>query len=302
MVKVLCFGSLNVDYVYDVPHFLRAGETLASTGRTIYSGGKGLNQSIALAKAGITTFHAGAIGDDGDILLEALVHSGVDVSFVTRHAGPSGHTVIQRDVKGQNSILLFGGANRGITRAEIDTALQSFSRGDFLVLQNEINEVPYIMQQAKARGMSIVLNPSPMDESLLGYPLDMVDYFILNEIEATDILGKPVDPSAAPSALQSRFPSAAIVLTLGKQGVMYLDRTLTKPLQHGIYDVPVVDTTAAGDTFTGYFVASIANNIAIEEALRIASVASSIAVSRPGASPSIPTRAEVLSSNLKALK
>ncbi|NLZ76484.1 MAG: ribokinase, partial [Spirochaetales bacterium] len=145
MGKALCFGSLNIDYVYDVPHILRPGETLASTNRTIYPGGKGLNQSIALAKAGVETFHAGAIGEEGGLLLEMLQKGGVDTRFVRTVEGLSGHTVIQRDIRGRNNIILYGGANRAITEEQIDETLRHFSSGDHLLLQNEINLIPSIM-------------------------------------------------------------------------------------------------------------------------------------------------------------
>ena len=134
MRKALCFGSLNIDYVYDVPHILRPGETLASTNRSIYPGGKGLNQSIALAKAGVATFHAGAVGEGGELLLETLQDSGVDTRFVRTIEGLSGHTVIQRETSGQNNIILYGGSNQAITEEQIDETLQYFSSGDYLFL------------------------------------------------------------------------------------------------------------------------------------------------------------------------
>jgi ribokinase len=298
MMKALCFGSLNIDYVYDVPHILRPGETLASTNRTIYPGGKGLNQSIALAKAGIRTFHAGSIGEEGELLLEMLQESGVDTRFVRMVEGLSGHTVIQRETSGQNNIILYGGSNQTITEEQIEETLRYFSSGDYLLLQNEINLIPSIITKAAEIGMIIVLNPSPIDQKLLAYPLELVDIFILNEIEAMDIVGSELPPKELLRTLSSKFPEAKIVLTLGEEGALHLDREDGKILEHGIFDVDVVDTTAAGDTFTGYFIATLAKTNDPQEALRVASLAAALVVSRPGAAPSIPAEEEVFSINL----
>jgi ribokinase len=298
MTKALCFGSLNIDYVYDVPHILRPGETLASMNRTIYPGGKGLNQSIALAKAGIDTFHAGSIGEEGELLLETLQESGVDIRFVRTIEGPSGHTIIQREMSGQNNIILYGGSNRAITEEQIEETLRYFSSGDYLLLQNEINLIPSIITKAAEIGMVIVLNPSPIDQKLLTYPLELVDMFLLNELEAMDIVGSELPPKELLRTLSSKFPEAKIVLTLGEKGALYLDCKDGKILKHGIFDVDVVDTTAAGDAFTGYFIATLVNTNDPQEALRVASLAAALVVSRPGAAPSIPAKEEVFSINL----
>lgn len=152
MAHILSYGSLNLDLVYQVPHFVQAGETLSSTSRTVHCGGKGLNQSIAAARAGGTVSHAGKIGGDGTVLTDILRESGVDTDFVTVGDGPSGHAVIQVDPSGQNCILLFGGCNQEITHEEIDRALARFQAGDYLILQNEINGLDYLMTQAARRG------------------------------------------------------------------------------------------------------------------------------------------------------
>lgn len=295
-MKVLSFGSLNMDFVYQVDHFVRPGETMSSQQRDTFCGGKGLNQSIALARAGAQVYHAGAIGADGMMLKEVLEKDGINTEFVKICQDvPTGHAIIQVDKKGQNCIMLYGGANQTITPEDVDKALAAFGQGDFLVLQNEINGLPYLMEQAHKKGMCIVLNPSPMNEKILALPLDYVDIFMLNEVEASDICG--VDAQQALGALHAKYPHAKIVLTLGKQGVKYQDGDTI--LSHGIYKVPVVDTTAAGDTFTGYFIGGIAQGQPVEEALRLASVASSLAVSRQGAEPSIPYAKEVRESQLQ---
>ncbi|HIX25135.1 MAG TPA: ribokinase [Candidatus Lachnoclostridium avicola] len=291
-MKVLNYGSLNIDNVYSVDHFVRGGETLSSSKMETFSGGKGLNQSIALAKSGAEVWHAGAVGEnDGEFLLEMMKDAGVNVSLVSHVEGKTGHAIIQRDGDGQNCILLYGGANQKITREQVDQAMEHFQAGDFLILQNEINEIAYIMEKAHEKGMKIVLNPSPMDEKIGGYPLEYVDYFLLNEIEAGDICREQGEGEELLRKLSAMFPKAKIVLTLGGDGSMYKDGDLV--LKQPIYRVPVVDTTAAGDTFTGFFIGGLMQGEDPKTALDHAAKAAAIAVSRPGAAPSIPDRSEL---------
>lgn len=256
-MKVLNFGSLNIDYTYQVDHFVRAGETMSSESLQVFSGGKGLNQSIALSKAGADVWHAGAVGaGDGDFLIEQMKKAGVHTELIEHLDGQTGHAIIQKDPAGQNCILLYGGANQRITKEMVDRVLTQFEADDFLILQNEISEIGYIMEKAHEKGMKIVLNPSPMNAKILSYPLEYVDYFLLNEVEASDICGIEAtkDPQALMNGLVKRFPEAKIVLTLGGDGSVYRDGDTV--LRQGIYKVPVVDTTAAGDTFTGYLSAA----------------------------------------------
>lgn len=169
---------------------------------------------------------------------------------------------------------------------------QSSLGGDYLVLQNEINELKYIVEKAHKKGMKIVLNPSPMNEKITELPLEYIDYFLLNEIEAGQILGRTVDsPEEIIAALTEVFPQARIVLTLGSDGSVYSDG-IKKILQH-IYKVETVDTTAAGDTFTGYFIAGELKGQETEVSMDMAAKAAAITVSRPGAGVAIPTLKEV---------
>ncbi len=290
MSRILSYGSLNLDYVYHVPHFVAPGETLSPTGRDLNCGGKGLNQSIAAARAGGTVFHAGKIGRDGRLLADALEDSGVDVSLLSESQGPNGHAIIQVEPGGQNCILLYGGSNREITREETDRALEAFGPGDYLVLQNEINGLDYIMEQAARRGVSIVFNPSPIDGTISSLPLELVSLLVFNEIEGAALAGCQ-DEEEILNRLRSRWPDCRLLLTLGSRGCVYDDGV--SRLRQGIYQVKAVDTTAAGDTFTGYFVACLAAGMNPGQCLDLAARASAIAVSRPGAAPSIPTMAEV---------
>lgn len=297
-MKVLNFGSLNLDYVYEVEHFVRGGETISSRAMNVFCGGKGLNQSVALGRCGVRTCHAGAVGaEDGRMLLEMLTKAGVSTEFVEKKAVRTGHAVIQREAGGENCILLYGGANQTVEREQIDRVFGHFAAGDFLILQNEISEIAYIMEKARELGMKIVLNPSPMDEKIGGYPLECVDYFLLNEVEAAGICGLPLGdagPDAGESMIRivrEHFKNAVIVLTLGNRGALCMDgdRLYEQPA----FPVSAVDTTAAGDTFTGYFIGGIVKGQKVDAALRTAAAASALAVSKPGAAPSIPAAEEV---------
>lgn len=291
-MKILNYGSLNIDYTYSVDHFVRGGETMSSEEMHVFSGGKGLNQSIALSKSGAEVWHAGAIGTgDGDFLIRQLKEAGVNTEYISVLDGKTGHAIIQKAKDGGNCILLFGGANQQITREMVDGVMDHFEKGDYLVLQNEISEIGYIMERAREKGMVLVFNPSPMDDKISTYPLEYVDYFLLNEIEAGDICGEQGSGEELLQKLSDKFPASKIVLTLGGDGSLYRDgqRILTQ----GIYKVPVADTTAAGDTFTGFLIGGLVQGLDAGEALDLAAKAAAIAVSRSGAAPSIPSREEV---------
>ena len=289
-MKVLNFGSLNYDYVYRVDHAVKAGETISSSGMETFLGGKGLNQSIALARAGVPVFHAGMVGEEGQLFLDTCRASGVNTDFIRMIPGKSGHTIIQLDKNAQNCILLYGGANRRITKEFADEVLSHSDKGDILLLQNEISELAYIIEKAYEIGMQIVLNPSPFDEKLEECDLNKVSVFLLNEIEGNQISGE-TEGEKILDAMTERFPGARIVLTLGADGVMYRDAE--QSCSQEIFRVKAVDTTAAGDTFTGYFIASILLGMPVAEALSMCAKASAIAVSRMGATDSIPTMEEV---------
>ena len=295
-MKVLCFGSLNIDYTYKVPHFVKKGETLASERLQVFGGGKGLNQSVALAKAGTEVYHAGSIGQDGMFLLDMLKDAGANTDFVKiLDTVRTGNAIIQNDKSGDNCIILYGGANQAITREQVDEVMSHFESGDYLVLQNEINELGYIVEKAHEKRMIIVLNPSPMNEKILALPLDVINYFILNEVEAAQILGKEDKGEESweqiADDLLKKFPQATIVLTMGSEGSVFKNQKET--VCQSIYKVQAVDTTAAGDTFSGYFIGGILGGLSAKEAMDQASKASAIAVTRKGAAPSIPVLAEV---------
>jgi ribokinase len=257
----------------------------------VFLGGKGINQSMALAKAGVEVYHGGLIGEDGQAFLDACKEYGVNSQYIKTIPGKSGHTIIQVDKNAQNSILLFGGANQEFTKEFIDSILDNFTSEDILLLQNEVNLLSYIVDKAYEKGMQIALNPSPFNEKLNDVDLTKVSIFLLNEVEGGQITGL-VDPDEVLEKMREMFPKAKIVLTLGKDGAKYAegDQVYHQP----IFKVKAVDTTAAGDTFTGYFLSGLIEGMDIPSILKMSAKASSIAVTRNGAVQSIPFKQEVL--------
>lgn len=293
-MKVLNFGSLNIDYVYQVDHFVQKGETLSSSRLDMYSGGKGMNQSLALTRAGAEVYHAGAVGADGTFLIEMLEASGVHTDYIqVKDDVRTGNAVIQNDIRGDNCILLYSGANYSITEEQADEVISAFSEGDCLMLQNEINQLDYITKRAKEQKMKIVLNPSPINQTIFDLPLECIDYFILNEIEGKMLSGTgETDPEKILDLLSCKYPDTEIVLTLGEAGSIYRGHEGT--IYQKAYQVDTVDTTAAGDTFAGYYIAGRIRQYSVRESLDLAAKASAIAVTQKGAAPSIPWMQDVL--------
>lgn len=292
-MKVLNFGSCNVDHVYSLDHIVAPGETEASDRLELFPGGKGLNQSIAIAKAGVTVQHAGCVGNGSFMLVDLLKKSNVDIFYLKKIDTQTGHAVIQVDKNGKNSIFTFSGANAFVSKEYIDEVLNDFSAGDFLVLQNEISNVDYLVEQASAKQMTIVFNPSPFNDAIKQIDFQKLTYLILNETEMQALTDRD-NPEEGLSFLKNTYPDLKVVLTLGEGGSILLDQA--QEIRQPSFCVDVVDTTAAGDTFTGYFVAELSRGSNYARALKIASAASALAVSRMGAAPSIPERNEVLSS------
>ena len=289
-LKILNFGSCNVDFVYSLDHIVAVGETQSSYKLELFPGGKGLNQSIAIARAGAEVFHAGCIGADGEILEDTLRENGVDLSYLLRTDQKNGHAIIQVSDDGDKSIFLYPGSNAMISEADADRVLSHFSMGDILLLQNEISNIPYIIKKAHEKGMRIIFNPAPFTEDLRAIDLNMLSYVILNEVEICQF-AECEGAERALSVLSEKYPELKIVLTLGSRGGIYRDGE--GELFYPAFRVTAVDSTAAGDTFTGYFAVGIARGECISQTLKTAAAAAAISVTRKGASPSIPTRDEV---------
>ena len=297
-MKILNFGSCNIDYVYSLHGIVRAGETAETTRREVFAGGKGLNQSIAAARAGVAICHAGCVGEDGRFLLEILEQSGVNTRFMRKVDGPSGHAVIQVDDEGENAIFIHAGANARIDRAYIDEVLSHFSSGDLIVLQNEIVNNDYIIDRAYEKGLLIVLNPSPINDAVKKLNYDKLFCIVINEIEGEALTGES-DPGRILTTLRRMHPALQILLTLGDKGCIFdaPDKRCVQPA----FEVRALDTTAAGDTFTGYFISALSRGAPTKKCLKEACAAAALAVSRMGAAPSIPTYKEMREA-LKTLK
>ena len=289
-MTILNFGSLNIDHVYRVDTFVQPGETKHSKAYMINSGGKGLNQSIAAAKAGSLVFHAGLAGRDGGFLVEKLQAAGVNTSLMQASPEVSGHAIIQVADSGQNSILLYGGTNQMLTEVYIDETLDAFGEDGLVLLQNETNLVGEIIEKASKKGLKVALNAAPYSDKVQTYPINLLDWLIVNEVEGAEIAGGEADEGLL-QRLAELYPQTGILLTLGSRGAQCV--------QNGHYSsissckVKAVDTTAAGDTFSGFFLYGVMEGLSIAETLRLATVASAICVQRPGAADSIPTLTEV---------
>lgn len=291
-MKILSFGSMNIDNTYSVDEFVQPGETMTAKNLSKFCGGKGLNQSIALAAAGADVAHFGCVGEDGDILLDMLKSRGVNTDSVIKIDNiTSGHAIIQVDSHGQNSILLYPGANRRMTPELIDRELEKYSCGDWLLIQNETNCLEYIMRAANKKGMKIAFNPSPMDGTVSTLPLELVDLFLVNEIEGAAVTGKEITEEIT-AEFEKLFPNAAVILTLGKKGSIF--KSEKDMLFQPSYCGTVKDTTGAGDTYTGFFIANYIKGVSPQECMRIAAMASTVQISRDGAAIAIPTKQEVL--------
>lgn len=289
-MRVLNFGSLNIDHVYQVERIVRPGETLPSSSYQVFAGGKGANQSAALALALAPVFHAGRVGPEGQWLKDKLSALGADLRFTLEDDFPTGHAIIQVDPQGRNAIVLFAGCNARISPAQIDQTLEHFGEGDLLLLQNEINEIPRLIQQAHSRGLRVCFNPAPFTPQVAAYPLERVDILVVNEIEGKGLADQE-DPQAILDSLAKKYPRAELVLTLGERGALY--RSPRETFHVPAVQVKAVDTTAAGDTFIGYFLAGVAAGQSPRAALHRAARAAALCVTRPGAMDSIPRSGEV---------
>jgi ribokinase len=289
-MRILNFGSLNIDYVHRVDHIARPGETITGRSLDVFAGGKGANQSVALARAGAEVWHAGMVGEDGRWLLDALTQAGIDVSLTAVHPQvKTGHAVIQVDDTGENAILLHGGANQVITQDQIDAAIKQFCSNDVLLVQNEVNDVPAIITAATDRGMEVCLNPAPMSADVKDWPLDRVSLLIVNETEGEALCGE-ADPWAMLPKLMA-ITGGEVIVTLGSKGAIYANAD--EAIHQEAVEAEAVDTTAAGDTFIGYYLARRAIGDTPEHALKIAAHAAALCVAKSGAADSIPLAAEV---------
>lgn len=289
-MKIINFGSINIDHVYSVENFAAPGETLAALDYKIFPGGKGLNQSVAAARAGACVYHAGMFGQGCSPAKEILLNCGVNLTISKDCDEPQGHAVIQVNNSGENCILLFRGSNYAVTEKYIDWVFEKINPPGYILLQNEISGLPYIINKAVSSGFQTVLNASPVDGVISSINLNKISWLMINEIEGQQITGETV-PEQILNNLEQTYPALQVLLTLGKDGAIC--SSFGKRYYQPIFDVKTIDTTAAGDTTTGYFIAALTKGMEIPDAMKLAAKASSIAVTRHGAASSIPTLDEV---------
>ncbi|PKM51881.1 MAG: ribokinase [Firmicutes bacterium HGW-Firmicutes-7] len=293
-MKIINFGSLNIDNVYRVDRLVLSGNTIDSKGYKVFSGGKGLNQSVAISKAGVSeVYHVGNIGMNGEFLMYTLLEHGINTDFIKRSSCKTGHAVIQVADNAEHTIIIHGGSNHNIDIDFIDSVLQEFQAGDLLLLQNEINNVGYIIDTAYEKGLVIILNPAPANEKILEYDLSKIDTLIVNESELyqcarTNHLKDAIDII--------RQKGINLLLTLGCKGGIYYSKD-HKEYKYLAYKVDEVDTTAIGDAFVGYFVAGLTKYDDMTQILDLSSRAAALTATNMGASNSIPSLDEVLSFN-----
>ena len=290
MPKLVNLGSLCIDNVYRVANITGAGETVASASHEVFPGGKGLNQSIAAARAGADVAHVGCVGQDGLWLRQTLASEGVDVAGIRVVQAPSGHAVIQVNNAGENAIVIAGGANRALNANDVAAAMDRVEPGDWLLLQNEINDLEAVLQAASEHQCQLAFNVAPVDGREQGYDLSGVALLIVNEIEAA-ALADTADRHAALRTLRHRYPDTDVVLTAGRDGLTHVGSR--GGLELGAYSVAAVDETAAGDAFIGYLMAALIAGEQMPDALTMASAAGALAVTKAGAASSIPLLADV---------
>lgn len=278
---ILNFGSCNIDHVYTVEAFVRPGETLSSRTYQTFPGGKGLNQSVAIVQAGGACSHVGRIGQDGEWLKGMLRSLGINTDFLTVSNEPTGHAIIQINQVGENAIITHGGANHATTQSDIDAALERTKDTDYVLIQNEIKNVSYIIERAKKKGLQVAFNAAPINEGVEDYPLDALNLLFLNEIEAKQLSGT-TGTAEMIRVLSKKFPETKLIITLGGNGSLYHFKGETLR-QAAIEVARIIDTTGAGDAFVGTFLAYFSQSERPQEALMEAAKASAKCISRTGA-------------------
>jgi ribokinase len=279
-------GSINEDRFYRVPALPKPGETVTAKGFSTGLGGKGANQSVAVAKAGSTARHIGRIGPEGAWTCERLAALGVDVKHVAQGDTPTGHANVHVDDAGENMIVVYPGANRALELQQIRAALADAHAGDYLMLQNETNLTERAAQIAKEKGLFVVCSAAPFEAAAVRAVLPFADMLVLNEVEALQL-------SAAVGRAVDDMPVSWLLVTKGASGAVLKD--LGQGVDHAVAAFPVtpIDTTGAGDCFIGYVVAGLEQGLGPAEAMRLGAAAAAIQVTRPGTSDAIPDRAEV---------
>ena len=285
-MAVYNLGSINADLVYRVPHLPAPGETLAATAHSQGLGGKGANMSVALARAGSEIHHVGAVGADGIWMRDRLADYGVGAQDIAQVDAVSGHAVIAVDDAGENAILLFPGANNEISNESVSKALSRAKPSDIFLFQNETNALADSAMLAKEKGMRVAHAAAPFDAQAVKELLPLIDILFLNEVEAAQL-------TDATDLAPQDLPIGDVIVTLGAKGARWFDTRSGTQTDISAVSVVPVDTTGAGDTFTGYVIAGLDQGMSMPDALALASKAGALMVTRHGTADVIPTLEEV---------
>jgi len=277
-------GGINADYVYSVPHIPAPGETLDGSNRQVYLGGKGANMSVAAARAGSHVRHIGAVGADGRWAVDRLMEYGVDPRTIVQVETETAHAMIFVANDGENGIVVYPGANRAIPEESLKLALTQAETGDWFVTQNEVNLQLEGAKLAHDMGLKVAYAAAPFDADITKQMLPYLDFLILNEIEADqlkDATGKHPNDLSVKDVVVTQGAKGAV--WFGAQGAVQIDAIPVTP----------IDTTGAGDTFTGYVLSGLDRGQPMQQALKTAALAAAIMVTRRGTADVIPDLAEV---------
>ena len=303
MNKVTIVGSLNVDTTLRIKRMPLPGETLAAEGKSSAAGGKGANQAVSAARSGAQTAFIGEVGKDnsGQMMLDEMKANGIDVAGIRENDQVgTGTASILLDENGQNSILIYGGANQQLSPTDVEAAKDKITAADFVVAQFETPQAATLraFQLAKANGVTTILNPAPA-QKIDPEVLKLTDLIIPNETESAELTGVIITDETSMLISAAKFAQMGVrnlIITVGAKGAFYCTQDGYSFIP--AFKVNAVDTTAAGDTFIGALSSQLKPDMShIEKALVYAQRASSLAVQKMGALPSIPTREQILAAS-----
>jgi ribokinase len=284
-------GSINIDMVYRLPHLPAPGETLAAVDFSQGLGGKGANMSVAAARGAARVRHIGAVGTDGRWAVQRMLEYGVDTTHIVELDTATGHAIINVDDAAENAIVLWPGANAQIEKSQIGRALSEANTGDILVMQNETSGQADAAQMAHDLGLRVVYAAAPFDSAAVQAVLPFVDLLFLNEVEAAQL-------EQATGLAPNMLDVADVVVTLGAKGCRWYQNSAKLETDFDAIKVDPVDTTGAGDTFTGYVIAGLDRGMPMAQAINLATQAAALMVTRHGTSDVIPDLKEIQNARL----